>query len=103
MARSTPRIEVYDSRNTFEQLRTAADGNFPKRFGLFFWGNGMLPDRWTPAGEGSDWELSDQLAPFENVRSDLSVISGMSVRVPNRIPHGSGAAGFLSAQHGVRC
>ena len=24
---------------------------FPTRFGLFYWGNGMVPDFWAPTGE----------------------------------------------------
>ena len=37
---------------------SAAGGGLPLRFGLFFWGNGNLPERWTPTGEGTDWPLS---------------------------------------------
>lgn len=76
-----------------------ADGSsFPRRFGLFFWGNGTLPHRWTPkgVGEGDAWQLSDQLAPLAPVKDLISVVSGLEVRVNNEIPHYSGAAGFLS-------
>ena len=34
-----------------------ADTGFPQRFGVFFWGNGNRPEKWTPAGEGEEWEL----------------------------------------------
>ena len=42
----------------------AGESIFPKRFGVFFWGNGMLPDRWVPsvAGEGDEWQLSATVA-----------------------------------------
>lgn len=71
---------------------------FPRRFGLFFWGNGTLPHRWIPegVGEGDAWTLSDQLAPLASVKDLISVVSGLEVRVRNQIPHFSGAAGFLS-------
>ena len=35
----------------------AADGTFPRRFGLFFWGNGTLPERWTPPTTGADCSM----------------------------------------------
>ena len=41
-----------------------ASGNaFPKRYGLFYWGNGVHPDL-IPTRTGTEWELSPQLAPF---------------------------------------
>ena len=75
-----------------------ADGTaFPRRFGVFFWGNGTLPHRWTPVGEGlgDEWQLSDQLQPLASIKEHLTVVSGLEVRVPNVIPHFSGAAGFM--------
>jgi hypothetical protein len=74
----------------------ACGGPIPKRFGLWFWGNGNIPDRWTPTGEGTDYALSEQLAPLANVKDVISVVSGMSVKLPNLVPHSSGAAGILS-------
>jgi hypothetical protein len=86
----------------------AADAGFPTRFGLFFWGNGTLPgdpdrpqdnpDRWTPVGEGAggEWALSEQLAPLAAHKARLAVVTGLSMKLPNPYPHGSGAAGVLS-------
>jgi hypothetical protein len=73
----------------------AGDG-FPKRFGLFYWGNGNNPDRWTPTGEGEDWSLSEQLAPLASIKDVITVVSGLAVKLPNISPHHSGAAGILS-------
>ena len=74
-----------------------ASGNaFPKRYGLFYWGNGVHPDLWIPERTGTEWELSPQLAPFANVKSDLSVITGLEVKLPNLIAHSSGPCGLLS-------
>lgn len=71
---------------------------FPTRFGLFFWGNGMIPDQWVPSasGIGADWQLSDQLSPLLPVKDALTVVTGTNVRVPNVIPHGAGPGGILS-------
>lgn len=72
------------------------DDGFPKRFGLFFWGNGMLPARWTPTGTGMEWQLSDQLAPLAKLKPKITVVTGTKLLVPNSQPHGAGAAGVLS-------
>lgn len=74
-----------------------ADGSsFPGRFGVFFWGNGVLPERWVPARDGADYELSEQLAPLAPVKDLVTVVSGLRVETGNDIPHGSGPAGILS-------
>ncbi len=77
----------------------ACDGVLPKRFGLWFWGNGTLPDRWTPTGDGDGdaWQLSEQLAPLSRVKDRICVVSGLAVKLPNNVPHSSGCAGILSA------
>jgi hypothetical protein len=74
----------------------ACGGAIPTRFGIFFWGNGMLPDRWIPSGEGEDWQLSDELAPLAPIKDVVSVVSGLSVKIPNVEPHWSGLTGLLT-------
>ncbi|MFT6629518.1 MAG: hypothetical protein ACJA1R_002795 [Flavobacteriales bacterium] len=76
----------------------AMGDGFPKRFGLFFWGNGVLPERWVPSimdGEGN-WTLSEQLEGLASIKDSLAVITGTEVKVENIEPHHSGAAGILS-------
>ncbi len=74
-----------------------ADGTpFPKRFGIFFWGNGVIPSRWQPTGEGTNWQLSEELAPLAAVKGDITVLTGFKVNVKNDRPHGSGPAGLLT-------
>jgi hypothetical protein len=77
----------------------ACDGILPRRFGVWFWGNGMLPERWIPTGEGQGdaWALSEQLAPLASMKHKLAVITGLACKVPNISPHGSGAACLLTA------
>ena len=74
----------------------AGEDSFPKRFGIFFWGNGVLPERWVPKGTGPEWELTEQLAPLANVKEHITVVSGMKVHTGNSVPHGSGPVGMLS-------
>lgn len=74
----------------------AADGGFPRRFGLFFWGNGILPEFWTPQGTGTDWTPSPMLMPLSALKEDITVVTGMEVKLPNLEAHGTGPAGILT-------
>lgn len=69
---------------------------FPKRFGIFFWGNGMLPDRWVPAKTGAVWDPSPTLLPLAPVKDKINVVTGMKVYTGSNFPHSSGAVGILS-------
>ena len=64
--------------------------------GIFFWGNGNLPEKWVPAGTGPDWELTEQLTPLAAVKQHVTVVSGMKVATGNGVPHESGPVGMLS-------
>jgi hypothetical protein len=69
-----------------------ADGTpLPLRFGVWFFGNGIIPDRWIPTltGSGDAWTLSEELAPLAEVKSHLSVLTGFAIKVPNNAPHSS--------------
>ena len=92
-----PPLEMFmNSHGTAYAEEGAGGEGFPKRFGIFFWGNGMLPDRWVPTGEGAEWELSEQLMPLAAVKNDITVVTGMRVGVPNSVPHHAGASGILT-------
>ncbi len=91
-----PFLEVF-----LDDKKVRAQG-LPKRFGIFFWGNGNLPSRFTPTTIGPDWELTDQLAPLESVKSLITVVSGMGVKTGNHVAHSSGAAGIFTGSPLVR-
>lgn len=74
----------------------AATGELPRRFGTFFWGNGNLPPRWTPAAVGAGWTPNETMLPLADLVEHLTVVSGMNVTVPNDSPHSSGPSGILS-------
>lgn len=79
----------------------AQESGFPSRFGLFYWGNGNLPESWRPNGSGdatSLWEPSEQLAPLMGLREKISVLTGLSIHVTNELPHFSGLVGSLCAE-----
>jgi hypothetical protein len=72
-----------------------ADGSVVTRFGVWFWGNGVRPDRWIPAATGADFPMSEELAPLEAVRPWLHVCTGMEVKTGTH-PHHSGMAAILT-------
>jgi uncharacterized protein DUF1552 len=67
----------------------------PPLYVTWFFGNGVLPALWKPAktGTGTNWELSPQLEPLAEVKSHLTVISGLEGKlVLAGVEHPSGSA-----------
>jgi Protein of unknown function (DUF1552) len=63
----------------------------------WFFGNGTLPGRWKPTstGTGSSWALSPQLEPLSELKSYLTVVTGLEGKLVvsgNEHPTGSAAA-----------
>ena len=76
--------------------RALADGTpLPKRFGVFFWGNGVRVAQYVPATVG-EYALSETLAPFAKVKEYVSVISGYDIKTGNQRGHHAGTVGILS-------
>jgi hypothetical protein len=77
--------------------RARGDGSaFPKRFGVWFFGNGVIPTQWTPAIEGPMWQPSPLLMPLAAVRQHINVVTGTRINTLNTVPHGSGPAGLFT-------
>lgn len=57
-----------------------ADGHgAPVRFGVFYWGGGIVHDAWVPSSQGFDFALPGSLTPFEGaLREYLTVVTGTS-------------------------
>ena len=66
-----------------------------RTFGVWFFGNGVVPNRWIPQGEGADFPLSEQLAPLAKVKTKLTVVSGMQLKTGRMSAHSYGATGGL--------
>ena len=56
---------------------TAAD--FPKRFGVVFFGCGIHEDHWSASGAGADMVLGKTLQPLEPIKTKINVIDGLYV------------------------
>src|SRR5215475_11927948 len=47
------------------------------RMGFVYFPHGAIMDRWTPATEGSDFEISPILKPLEKFKKQLTIVSGL--------------------------
>ncbi len=75
--------------------RALADGGeLPTRFGVWFWGNGVKPDKWIPGNTGANWTPSEELAPLADLVPYVSVLSGFEVKTATH-PHHSGMSAML--------
>lgn len=68
----------------------------PKRFGVFFWGNGVRLDRWVPSSQGPGYTLSPALAPLAPVKDYCNVITNYQVKAAGPRGHHDGVSGMLS-------
>jgi hypothetical protein len=56
-----------------------AQSKEPKlHFGAVYWPNGVLPDRWHPDADGTNFEFKPIMKPLEPVRDHLITISGLT-------------------------
>ena len=76
----------------------------PRRFGTWFFGNGIIPERWNPTttGTGNAWKLSSSLEPLLLVKPWLTVVSGLRVKIPNTFAHKSMPANVLTGAQAVQ-
>src|SRR5712671_5166797 len=82
--------------------QTAARGK--TRFGAIYVPHGATMDKWTPAADGSNFDLTELLQPLESFRKQVNIISDLSH--PQAYGGGSAtsnhnrsAATFLSGAH----
>src|SRR4051812_11058037 len=76
----------------------AAGAALPKRYGTWFFGNGINPPEWVPAttGVGNAWTLSPVLMPLQPVKSYLQVITGLTNKIPPDPAHKGRPAAALT-------
>ena len=76
-----------------------------RRLSIVYVPNGIVMDRWTPAAEGTDFELTPTLAALKPFRDQLLVISGLVHQTAFPLPgegagdHARAAACFLTGVH----
>ena len=76
----------------------AAGGRLPVRFGTWFWGCGMTPERWVPTKIGAGYDIPVELKSIEALKDQIAILSGFKVVLDGRpnFPHSSGNLGLLS-------
>jgi len=76
----------------------------PPRLGFVYVSNGVILDQWIPKQTGTQYELPPILKPFEPVRDQINVITGLAHLEANTKGDGSGdhtraAAAWLTGVH----
>jgi len=72
----------------------------PVRFGTWFWGCGMNPQRWNPNKVGVDWDMTPELEPIAKLRSKLNVFSTFNV-FPDGKPNHVHSTGWIGLRTGI--
>jgi hypothetical protein len=90
-----PYLDVFLNENGDALAATGAP--LPRRFGTWFWGCGMNPNRWNPADPGREFVLPAELEPIAAVREHVSVLSGFNVILDGEtnLVHRTGVIGTL--------
>ena len=68
----------------------------PRRFGVYFFGNGVPLETWHPQSVGATWSLPECLSPLAPVKEYCNVLSGYNVLTGSEQAHHGGQAGILS-------
>ena len=74
------------------EAMAATGAAVPVRFGTWFWGLGVNPNRWFPTKPGMGYDLPPELAPIAPLQHKISVFGKFNVPLdgaPN-LPHASG-------------
>ncbi|MCB9779836.1 MAG: DUF1552 domain-containing protein [Alphaproteobacteria bacterium] len=75
----------------------AGGEELPTRFGVWFWGNGIKPDRWVPSTTGSGWSPSVELDGLAGLTDYVSIASGCEIKTATH-PHHSGMTGIMTGR-----
>jgi hypothetical protein len=97
---ATVALPLLDCMQNANGTALANGAPLPLRFGTWFWGCGMNPQRWNPAATGAAYEITPELAPVERVRPLINVFSKFDVLLdgkPNFV-HYSGNLGLRTGQ-----
>jgi len=62
---------------SFASAATTGDPVFPKRFAVFFMGNGVNENHWSSEGEGASFKLQGSLEVLEPIKQKVNVIHGL--------------------------
>ncbi|MBW2268668.1 MAG: DUF1552 domain-containing protein [Deltaproteobacteria bacterium] len=91
-------LPLFDGFLNVNGTALASGAPLPLRFGTWFWGCGMNPERWNPTAEGADYELGPELQAIAGVQEHVTVLSGFNMNLDGEAnhPHKSGVMGMLT-------
>jgi hypothetical protein len=106
VAVGVPLLDIFLDGNG--QAMAATGAPVPVRFGTWFWGLGVNPNRWFPSTPGANYDLKPELAPIKDYQSKISILGNFNVMLdgaPN-LPHGTGGPAIrtgraLTAERGL--
>src|SRR5688572_25102500 len=83
----------------------AAGEALPTSFGIWFWGNGIHTDVWTPTVNDTNtaWELPENLKDFADVQDAMTLVTGLDMLSAEFKGHGWGVAYVLAGGDGNIC
>lgn len=100
-------LPVLDAMCNDHGTAFAAGAPLPTSFGVWFWGNGVHPDVWTPkaTGSGDAWQLTQNLQPFGDagVKDAMTLVTGLDMLDAKFKGHGWGVAYVLAGGDGHLC
>jgi hypothetical protein len=98
-------LPVLDAMCNNNGTAFAAGDALPTSFGIWFWGNGIHTDQWTPAatGSGNAWQLPTALQAFADVKDSLTLVTGLDMMDAKFKGHGWGTAYVLAGGDGNLC
>jgi hypothetical protein len=78
-------------------MATPSESRMPLRAGYIYSPNGIIRERWRPAGRGTNFELTDVLKNWEHVRDKVLVLSNMNNGASETVDgHVGGSSMFLT-------
>ncbi len=98
-------LPVLDAMCNNNGTAFAAGDALPTSFGIWFWGNGIHTDVWTPksTGTGDAWQLSTNLQDFAEVKDAMTLVTGLDMLDAKFKGHGWGVAYVLAGGDGNAC
>jgi hypothetical protein len=100
-------LPLLDSMIPALTAQTKTAGAPKLRLSFIYVPHGAVMDKWTPVGDGTDWEISPILQPVEKFRRQLVVVSGLANKAAESQGDGGGdharsGPSFLSGVHPKR-
>jgi Protein of unknown function (DUF1552) len=98
-------LPVLDAMCNDNGTAFAAGDALPTSFGVWFWGNGVHADVWTPTAtvSGDPWQLSENLQDFADVKDAMTLVTGLDMLDAKFKGHGWGVAYVLAGGDGNLC